>query len=327
MASSKHQLVRLRTIHEALTRPKGARVSVTRLIELCDSKERTIKADLQYLRDQGAEIEWDRLLRGYYYKEPFDLPSGLTLSKSELAQLKIAVNTLNQFSHLDVFKDLVGMVDKIEKSVNFRLDHPTASRQIYFEPIPHISGTEYIPIFLNAIERSQAIEFDYQSFKSSEPIHHIINPYYLQEYSNRWYVVGEIRAIKQITAFAFDRMLNIPSLVAKGWFIRPDNATPEYLFSNVYGMSNIGEEPIEDVHLKFSPLQTKYFKSKPFHPFYEIKYDDESLIAGFKLIINFELIRKIASMGSDVIVLRPQTLVNKIIEFHQKSLMIYSKQP
>lgn len=74
-----HRLVRL---HETLA--AGATVSAVQLARQLELSARTIKRDIEHLRDRhGAPILWDATARGYRYAAPFDLLTGLRLDADE----------------------------------------------------------------------------------------------------------------------------------------------------------------------------------------------------------------------------------------------------
>jgi predicted DNA-binding transcriptional regulator YafY len=325
MPKNKNQIQRYQVINHLLNLRKGAVVHISELVDRCNASERTVKGDIQFLRNQyDAQIEYDTQRNGYYYVEPFDLPIDLALTQTDVARLQIAVETLNQFQHLDIFKDLRGVFQKINQSVRFKLDKdPSVSKAIYFEPVPFYRGTEHIPIFLKAIEATRSLRFQYQSFKSAQAFEHEINPYFLQEFGNRWYVIGLSKTHQKITSFALERITDNPEIL-KTYFAIPKDFKPEKYFDNTYGMTHDYDIPIEEIILQFKPLQAKYFKSKPFHHYEVVEDVQDCFIVKMNLIVNYELVRKIVSMGNEVKVLHPQSLIQIVKQFFEEANKNYS---
>lgn len=117
----KNQYERLKKINDRLNSWGGKPVSKADLLRLCECSERTLRDDLQLMRDDyEAPIEYNRQLRGYHYTHPFDLAASVALTNKDLTALHTAVATLNQFQHLSLFEGLRGTVDKIDKAVRFR---------------------------------------------------------------------------------------------------------------------------------------------------------------------------------------------------------------
>lgn len=325
MPKNKNQIQRYQTINHLLNLRKGSVVHISELIDRCNASERTVKGDIQFLRDHyDAPIKHEIQRNGYFYSESFDLPLDLSLSHGDISRLKIAVETLNQLQNLDIFKDLQGIIQKIEQSVRFRLDKaPSKERILYFEPVPFYRGTEHMPVFLKAIESTQRITFEYKSFKSPVKNKHTIEPFFLQEHSHRWYVVGRLLPYDSVTSFALERIIGEPEIL-KEYFDMPVNFTAEQYFKHTFGMTNNYNDPIEEIHLQFDPLQAKYFVSKPFHHYEKVEETNNHLIVKMHLKINFELIRKLAGMGNAVKVLKPQSLVIEMKQFFEKSFSQYT---
>ncbi|MGB0932081.1 MAG: WYL domain-containing protein, partial [Chitinophagales bacterium] len=87
---------------------------------------------------------------------------------------------------------------------------------------------------------------------------------------------------------------------------------------------NNSRRPIEKVRLQFQYLQFKYFQSKPFHKYEKIKENpDKTVEIEMELRPNYELTRKIVSMGNGVKVLQPASLVEKVKEYLQDALAQY----
>ena len=66
----------------------------------------TISRDIQFLRERfNAEIEYDSVNRGYYYKKDFDMPLNLISSKDVLF-LSLAKQLLSQYEGTPVYKEI-----------------------------------------------------------------------------------------------------------------------------------------------------------------------------------------------------------------------------
>jgi predicted DNA-binding transcriptional regulator YafY len=320
MPKNKAQLLRIKGIDDRLNR--WSRVKQKRLAKIFEVTERQIGRDIKYMKDEfNAPITHDN--EGYFYTENFSIPLNLSLTGEEIRQLKLAVKTLNQYQHLDAFADLGGLIDKIESSVRFKL--PDIKHNfIHFEKVPFYQGTELLEFFIDAIERTQTVTFDYQSFKSEYPINHIIHPYILKEHTNRWYVIGFLPAQNSITSFALERIIQNEGFkfIPSHFDVHPEfNATT--FFENTFGMTVYANKPIEKIILSFTPLQGKYFESKPFHKYKIIEKNAEQLTVEMHLIPNLELIRKLVSFGSGVEVIAPTRLKESLLRYLNEAMIKY----
>lgn len=296
------------------------------LLILCAVSERTLKEDLSYMRNEfSAPIIYNRKEKGYKYKEKFELKRLVNLNKRELTQLRLAAELLAQYRHLEIFKDLRGIIEKIEYAVNINPDQIT-SQHIYFEKIPYVGGTEHIPFLLESIEIKAEIELDYHAFDKPEPVHRIFHPYVLKEHSNRWYVIGWLPELKGMVTYALDRILNNDNrkITGMSFKVRDDFDLSKYL-QFTYGIGK-GDGPVEEVILEFNYLQGRYFLSKPFFIYELISDTPEALRVKMNVIVNFELIRKLCSFAENVKVIRPKHLVDKVTKKHQMALKLHSSK-
>lgn len=320
MPKNKAHLLRLKGIDNSLNRLN--RVKKKRLSLRFGVSEKTISRDIKYMKEAfDAPIENDN--DGYFYTEKFSIPINLSVSGEEVRQLKLAVKTLSQFQYLDAFSGLEGLFDKIEKSVLFKL--PDVNRQfIYFEKVPYYKGTELLDFFIDAIERTKIVTFDYQSFKSEHPTNHVIHPYILKEHTNRWYVIGFLPSQNSFTSFAMERIIqNEQFKTLPRYFEVHPEFNAETFFEHTFGMTVYNGKAVEKIKLAFTKIQGKYFESKPFHKYEEIERNDDNLIVEMLLIPNFELIRKLASFGSGVEIITPISLKQELVKYLKETIKQY----
>ncbi len=326
MPKNKQQLERFEKIIELLNLRKGVFASVDEMMNRCNIQRSTLMEDISLLRNPpyNAPISYNKREKGYFLHESYQMPQkGIGVSREDIQQLKFLVLTLKQLQHLAIFKNLEGLIQKFENSVKYQLDEDgRGSDKIFFEPIPFYKGTEHLSIFLRAIETTRRITFEYQTFKSTNSNTHIIEPLFLQEHSNRWYIVGCLLPYNSITSFALERIIGEPEIL-KEYFDVPSDFTAEQYFKHTFGMTNDYNAPVEEILLQFNALQAKYFISKPFYHYEKVEETENYLIVKMYLKINFELIRKLTGMGNAVKVLQPQSLVQDIQHFFENALSQY----
>lgn len=320
MTKKREVLDRVRKIDKLLN--QNDRITRKVLAERLRTTTKTIQRAIKILElEFEAPIKFDN--KGYYYTNTFSLPLKLGLTGEEIRQLKLAAKTLNQFKHLDVFKDIEGLFDKIEKSVRFEVSGKSKNH-IFFESVPAYKGTKHIDFFLKAIKQQRKVEFEYQSFTSKKVFLHHFCPYFLKEHTNRWYVIGELwrGSEKSISPYALERIIiNDKMKMTETPFKIRDGFSLEKHFKHTYGMAVYSEKEVEEIILEFSDTQLKYFKSKPFHSFDKVK--DYPNLVKMELIPNYELIRKLAGMGKGVKIIQPKSLQKKLINYLTQAIIQY----
>ena len=326
---SNHQFYRIQQINEQLNLFSNGRVPIEKLMEVCGRKKRTIKEDIQYMRDEyGAPIKYDRIEKGYYYAEPFNAKVMISLSKKDLAALEVAVNNLNQYRNPSIFKDLEGLFDKVSKAVRFRgLKKREEGSYIQMESVPYFKGDMHIPFFLDTIRKKQVVAFTYHKF-NGEIKEMQVEPYLLKEHRNRWYVIGRDKYSNIIKSFGLDRIEENPAPgLIEDYFNPVSPAYIQHLFNQSFGLYINESQKPEKVILSFNKARASYFKTQPFLPYNQnehvIQDDDEAFIIQREIQISDELVMEIARQGEGLKVIAPESLKEKVKDYLKRALEQY----
>ncbi|NJO01685.1 MAG: WYL domain-containing protein [Bacteroidia bacterium] len=318
------RLTRYQIINEQLGKFPGRRVSAPELRKLCRVGQTQLKNDIAFMRDEWqAPIKYDSGEKGYYYTDKdYSAPvSLLSIAPRELTALRLAVDTLNQYQELAVFKDLKGIFAKIAQAVRYKAGHPSEeSTWIHFETVPYFRGSELIAFFHEAIREQRELSFAYEKYEDEPVKTYVIHPHWLKEHRNRWYVVGWCPGDRRYRIFGLDRIHAETIRVTKRGFERRQDQTLDILLKNAFGIFINLTHPVERVELSFTKQRMQYFESQPFHKPHAgpVQVGDRYHYI-FYLIINDELIMELARMGDSVKVLNPATLANEVRDYHLRA--------
>jgi predicted DNA-binding transcriptional regulator YafY len=273
---------------------------------ICDS---TIEKDLFNMRmEHDAPIKYSKKNDGYYYEDATYSINDIPLTNEDLESIQFAVNTLQQFREVDMFKQFGQAIDKIvdrvaiESKQTLTSDNPV----VQFETAYSSGGNEFLPPLYEAIIVKNKVEFNYKSYKSSEFKSRLVSPLLLKEYRNRWYLISFDESKNDIITFALERMdgLNVtkfPSVI-------PVNFDAKEYFEYSTGITAYKGEP-ELIEIKADPISAKYILSQPFHHSQKnIEENDDYFVFQLKAFISEELIRSILSFGGEIEVLSPDIL-------------------
>lgn len=324
MPANKQLLSRIRVIDTCLGDSMKKYWSKKDLIERIEStadisiSERTLDLDIEKMRHSSqlkyyAPIKYSKPKNGYYYTEQGYSINNLPLNEKDIQALEFATTTLSQYKKIKILADFAGTVEKLINVVNQikYTDHETHFSFIDFEKAPFSKGTEHLNSLVDAIKNKRVIEILYRRFDDAEVKSHIVFPYLLKEYRNRWYLLGHHTKKKLITTFGLDRISEI-KIVEEQKYVEPQNFNPESYFKNTIGITYQTGSP-HLVELSFTSLQGHYIKTQHLHETQEIVTDnDEELRIRMKVVINYELISSILSYGESVEVIKPLSLKNEI---------------
>jgi predicted DNA-binding transcriptional regulator YafY len=258
---------------------------------------RTIERDIEQIRQNfGVVVMYDTQERSYYIDE--DTSPNL---QSFIRFLELA-NTAELF--------LTG----IKKTKDFIKD-------IEFDSLSGLMGTEHLGFLLNAIQSKLKINFTHISYWSDKISDVTLAPYFLKEYQGRWYVVG-LRDDDEIRTYGIDRISNLE--ITKESFKKTKDAKARANFDSIIGLIySSGKQ--EKVVLSFKPQQGRYVKSLPWHHSQKILIDnEEELRISLFVVPNFELFQKVLMNGADVVVMEPEWLKDEIKKKIAATLKRYS---
>ena len=287
---------------------------------ICDS---TIEKDLFNMRmDHDAPIKYSKKHNGYYYEDPSYSINDIPLTEDDLESIQFAVNTLQQFREVDMFKQFGQAIDKIVDRVAIESKQSLNSENpiVQFETAYSSGGNEFLPPLYEAIISKNKVIFNYKSFKSTDFKERIVSPLLLKEYRNRWYLISFDESKNDIITFALERMLNLESIEENS--IIPSSFNPKEYFEYSTGITAYKGEP-ELIEIKADSISAKYILSQPFHHSQKLisEYNEYSIFQ-LKVFISEELIRSFLSFGGEIEVLTPANL-RSIIK--QRSSELFQK--
>ena len=208
----------------------------------------------------------------------------------------------------DVFNAL-NISDRISKHIHFEKRKP--------------NGTENLFGLLHAIKNKLQISFTYQKFDEEKASKRNIEPYAVKEFKNRWYVLGNDKKDNHIKSFAFDRLTELEFSKIK--FKIPQDFDLNLFYKYCFGVISTKEPKPQEVILSFNALQGKYIKTLPLHESQQILDDNENeLIVRLEIFITYDFIMELLSLGENVKVIKPQTLINNLKASYNNALKKYS---
>ena len=335
MPKNKHPLARLQQINDILQTRSSAKsvVKAKPLAEEIGISLRQLRTDMEALRGKGAPLEYDAVLKGWRYKPGsyFTILDNLPLTGEELASLRIAVETLAKVNHLRGFEHLPEIFGKIHRAAKKWLggDSQVVGKAVYFDPLPHYDGGKHLPFFLEAIEQNRRVEFQYRSFRPDDPGKTVLfDPWFLRHYDRRWYVGGFSHDPDEqfVRVFPLERIEGEPRNIGY-CHDKPRDFDAATYWRNIYGISIPKDKKVETIILEFSPPQNQYFLTTPFfEPFEVLSQTPERLVVQLSLMVNVDLVNKLASFGASVRVLAPSRLADLLQDFFQRALERYQDE-
>ncbi|MFM2393499.1 MAG: hypothetical protein RLZZ546_1481 [Bacteroidota bacterium] len=274
---------------------------------------RTLQADLQMMRSDKLGYNAPIIVKDkkyYAYEDKNYSITQMPISETDLQKLNESISFLGQFKSFSHFRDLTGIIQKIEDHIHSRQSN--APPIIEFETNNNLKGLEFLDPLYQFILHKKALEVEYKSFKAKEPTIINFHPYLLKEFNNRWFLVGKNTDNPKIQIIALDRILKINEHSKLKYKIDPTFNSNSF-FKDIVGVTLMEGLRIEEIIIKADLHNAPYIKTKPIHASQCIVSEDEkSTTFSYHIKINPEFERIILGFGCNVEVIKPLRLRNKI---------------
>ena len=314
MPVNKNALLRYRIIDACLTNTLHRYPTMDYILDKMEEQlgqsisESQFNKDIQQMkRIYNAPIKYDRTHAGYCYTEAEFSIREFPLTHAEIDALDYSTALLQQLKGTRMFQQFENAINKVIEG--YRASKVPGVSQGEFlqveEPV-RTEGSQWLEVILQAIVNKQALAVRYQPFGRDEKLH-VLSPYLLKEYRNRWYVVGHSRIAGNVRVLALDRIRGIDNADEK--FFTDNNFSPEDFFRYSFGITQVHGARPEKVVLSFSGVEAPYILSQPLHHSQRIvSQSDDELVVELEVYITTELEMCILSYGQKVKVLQPETL-------------------
>ncbi len=334
MPINKEAFIRYRIIDQCLRNKRKPFPGIFDLIRACEEKlgksfsERTIQQDIKNMKEDEAlgflaPIKFSKEYKGYCYSDPNFTIASVPLTEEDLDSLGMAAKILKQYQGFGLFQPFDEAVEKIFSAISAQsiLTNQPDSKWIQFDEVSYMSGSEHLQLLLNAIKEHFPVSFTYKKFNASESKSHILYPYLLKEYRNRWYVIGLQDKHSAITTYGLDRISNLK--IENLPFRFNHDFSPEEYFKYAYAVTVYDGEP-EVIELLFKNHTGSYVLTQPMHHSQVLlSQTDKEVSIQICVGVTNELIVDILSYGMDIEVKRPIHLRDKIIEILNNALKSY----
>jgi len=287
---------------------------------------RTVFNDLEYLRQIGVPIEFDRKKRTYVLEGPFENLPLLALSRTEFAAFLVAHHALETLGDGVHGPHLARVVQRIAEHLpeTVRVEPEVLSRSIRFEtgprpPVP-LARLEALEA---AVRNQQVVRIRYTSNSTGKETEREIEPYTLLSYQGRWYAIAFCRLRKAMRDFRIDR---IRALTPTGaYFSIPPDFDLEAYLGPAFGMHR-GERTYA-VHVRFSPYQARWIKEERWHPSQVmIERPDGSLDVRLQAAGLQDLARWVLSYGAEAEVISPPVLRHRVASEARRMAALYAEK-
>lgn len=331
MPINKLAAFRYRVIDRMLGSARGSTVSSNELIEEISrqleahgtgSKSRislrTLRYDIETMRSRppagyGAPIEAGRY--GYCYTDPGYSILNQPISDHDREKLEQALELVRQYRGMFNFGEVDSFIDQLYYRVLYSADR---DREIInFEKNPRYLGMDHLPGLYRAIAERRTVYLTYKPF-TMDALRHVVHPYMLKEYNNRWYLLAMEHASRKLNHYALDRIKRIGD--GRPDYIPNTEISADTYFRDVVGVSIPVGRVRAKVQIWCTAERAPYIKTKPLHLSQKLESESpQGSIFSYELVPNKELVAELLAFGPDVIVLSPDSLAREMKALHDQA--------
>ncbi len=335
MPANRNALIRYTTIDKCL-RNRYRQWTLEDLIDACSDalyefegidkgvSKRTVQMDIQMMRSEklGYNAPITVKEKKYYIYDDLDYSiTQLPLSEQDLNKLGDAVEILKQFQGFSHFKEMTGLIQKLENKIH--TEHSQSRPVIHIERNENLKGMEHLNGLYQVVLKKQVVKVEYQSFKAKRANRIYFNPYLLKEFNNRWFLIGKQKKGDMIMNLALDRIHSFE--VMKDIPFKDDASFDPYTYyKNIIGVTvNSGLYP-RIIKIFVNNYHKPYVLTKPLHWTQRVvEENDKGVIITIRVLPNFELERVLLGFGPAIEVISPASLRNKIGELLNEASILY----
>lgn len=209
------------------------------------------------------------------------------------------------------------LLDSVAISGTLSNSKEIASR-IILEDVP--SARNFLSTIIEGIKLNRRLSFTYQSFDRSGTANVLLDPYFVRIFKQRWYVIGFQHQKKEIRTYALDRIKEIQ--ISTQAFKMPQIEAKDY-FKYSFGIFTDKAQP-QEIAIRVISEQAKYLRVLPIHSSQREEVHDDYSIFHYHMLLTYDLVQEILSLGAKVEVIKPETLRIRIKAEIEKLLSIYN---
>jgi len=298
----------MQQIHERLTRKTypncqtlGADLEVS---------YKTIHRDIDFMKYRwNLPIEFDRERNGYFYTEPVRAFPTMQITEGELVALLVAQKALAQYKGTPFEQPLHAAFKKLTDGLSdtVAFSWSDLDRAISFRAIgATVADLELFREVSRAVLRSQELEFEYRTLRSTRHERRRVQPYHLACIENQWYLFAFDLDRQQMRTFVLSRMRNTRNTGKR--FRRPAGFSLTEHLRGSFGVFK-GSTP-QKIRIRFDAWTAQLIRDRQWHPSQKItELPDGELELALQLTSFAEIHRWILSWGEHARVIAPKSLV------------------
>jgi predicted DNA-binding transcriptional regulator YafY len=289
--------------------------------------ERTVRADLEFLRERfGAPLRHDRSRGGYYYTDPTWTLPNLMVSEGELIAFFLSVELARRYLGTVFERPLRAVVERLANSLpeEVQVDLGQLEQHLTFQA-GATAGADpaLLAALFECVRERWSVDMLYFTASTGERHRRVIDPYHLFNVRGDWQVVAFDHRRRRVRQFAVTRIEEWNVLKGRRFVREPDFSAQHYLSTGFLAERG---DTVETIEIWFDAYQARYLRGREFHPTQRVEeHPDGAMTLRFQSGAIDEIRRWVMSFGRHARVLAPPTLAAAIVDELRATLEEYDQ--
>jgi predicted DNA-binding transcriptional regulator YafY len=304
----------------------GVLPDVRTLMDRFEVSERTVRADLAFLRERlNAPLHYDRGRGGYHYTDPtWTLPTML-MSEGELIAFFLSVELARRYLGSSFETPLRKTIERLAGSLpsELQVDLGELAHHYIFQA-GATAGAEpaLLAALFECVRERRPIEMLYLTGSTGERKRRVIEPYQLLNVRGDWQVMAFDHLRQNMRQFAVSRIEEWTVLKGERFVRDPGFSVEDYLSTGFLAERG---DTAEEIVIWFDDYQARYMRGRQFHPTQQVEeHADGSLTLRFQSGAMAEIRRWVMSFGRHAIIKAPASLIAELRAECEATLCAYS---
>jgi predicted DNA-binding transcriptional regulator YafY len=292
------------------------RTTAQYLADELEVSERTVRADITFLKHRlSAPIEKSKS-KGYYYEDPTWRLSTYPLTQGELFALTLGARMLKAYSGTAYRRELETAIARLSERLpeqNWVDLQKLSEEHMLFRAEATLDLDPVIWNNLeNACHRQQSVQMTYYTASRNSTSDRLFDPYLLHIYrGTNPYVIGYCHIRKMIRWFRVDRIRKLEPKIDS--FVCDPNFDRTQYLDQIF-QCEVGDGSM-DVRIEFDSATAPYIRERKWHPSQElVELADGSVTLTMTVSGLNDIKRWVLSYGKGARVLSPPELVKIVCE-------------
>lgn len=237
-------------------------------------------------------------------------------SARHIRDIREALSFLSCFRGIPGFDWMDEMLSRFDVAME-----PDAAKVVQFEESYRKLGMEHFSPLFHAIRSRTPVSVTYRHFdKTTRTV--TLSPYFLKQYSRRWYLLAHSPRRSGVSTFCLDRIKSMCE--DEDGIYTPIDLDIDSYYKDVYGITRVsGVQPVT-IRFYVSRKDFPYLNTCPIHQSQTVRRKNYAgAIMSIHVIPNTELMMRFLSYGDGVVVLTDIPMRHEIIRKLKKMLKMY----